>query len=113
MGIAGYLRFAFVLRRAMGAVFTETQAGLIQIANRLHRRVVTELFGEDRPHLTPRELDCLAWVALGKDTTEIGQILEISPHTAPDYLKSFILSSISSTSAQAVTKAVKLGLLIL
>jgi DNA-binding CsgD family transcriptional regulator len=90
-----------------------TQPSLIQIANRLHRRVVVDLFGEDRPHLTPRELECLRWIALGKDTTEIATILHISPHTTRDYLKSVHYKLDCVTSAQAVTKAVKLGLLIL
>ena len=90
-----------------------TQPSLIQIATRLHRRVVGELFGEDRPHLTPRELECLRWIALGKDTTEIAAILNISPHTTRDYLKSVHYKLDCVTSAQAVTKAVKLGLLIL
>lgn len=90
-----------------------TQPGLIQIATRLHRRVVGDLFGEDRPHLTPRELECLRWIALGKDTTEIAAILHISPHTTRDYLKSVHYKLDCVTSAQAVTKAVKLGLLIL
>jgi LuxR family transcriptional regulator, quorum-sensing system regulator CinR len=89
-----------------------TQPGLVQIANRLHRRVVGDLFGEDRPHLTPRELECLRWVALGKGATEIATILHISPHTARDYLKSVHYKMDCVTSAQAVTKAVKLGLLI-
>jgi LuxR family transcriptional regulator, quorum-sensing system regulator CinR len=89
-----------------------TQSGLVQIANRLHRRVVGDLFGEDRPHLTPRELECLRWVALGKGATEIAAILQISPHTARDYLKSVHYKMDCVTSAQAVTKAVKLGLLI-
>jgi LuxR family transcriptional regulator, quorum-sensing system regulator CinR len=89
------------------------QPGLVQVANRLHRRVVTDLFGEDRPHLTPRELECLRWVALGKDTTEIATILHISPHTTRDYLKSVHYKLDCVTSAQAVTKAVKLGLLII
>jgi DNA-binding CsgD family transcriptional regulator len=89
-----------------------TQPSLIQIAARLHRRVVGELFGEDRPHLTPRELECLRWIALGKDTTEIAAILRISPHTTRDYLKSVHYKLDCATSAQAVTKAVKLGLLI-
>ncbi len=89
-----------------------TQPGLIQIANRLHRRVVADLFGEDRPHLTPRELECLRWVALGKDATEIAAILSISPHTTRDYLKSVHYKLDCVSSAQAVTKAVKLGLLI-
>jgi len=89
-----------------------TRPGLIQIANRLHRRVIADLFGDDRPHLTPRELECLRWIALGKGTTEIAGILQISPHTTRDHLKSVHYKLDCVTSAQAVTKAVKLGLLI-
>lgn len=94
--------------------FLETaQSTLIQIANRLHRRVVVELFGEDQPHLTMRELECLRWIALGKAAGEIAVILNISPHTARDYLKSVHYKLDCVTSAQAVSKAVKLGLLTL
>jgi len=89
-----------------------TQPALIQIANRVHRRVIGEVFGEDRPHLTARELDCLRWIASGKDSSEIAIILNISPHTARFYLKSARHKLDSVTSAQAVSKAVKLGLLI-
>jgi LuxR family transcriptional regulator, quorum-sensing system regulator CinR len=89
-----------------------TQSGLVQIANRLHRRVVADLFGEDRPHLTPRELECLRWIAHGKGASEIAVILQISPHTTRDYLKSVHYKLDCVTSAQAVTKAVKLGLLV-
>lgn len=84
---------------------------LIQIANRVHRRVICEVFGEDRPHLTVRELECLRWIARGKDTSEIAIILNISAHTARDYLKSARFKLDSVTSAQALSKAVKLGLL--
>jgi len=84
---------------------------LIQIANRVHRRVVCEAFCEARPHLTVRELECLRWVAHGKDTSEIAIILNISAYTARDYLKSARFKLDSVTSAQAVSKAVKLGLL--
>jgi DNA-binding CsgD family transcriptional regulator len=90
-----------------------TQSALIHIANRLHGRVVLELFGEDRPRLTPRELECLRWIALGKDTTAIATILSISPHTTRDYVKSVHYKLDCVTSAQAVTKAVKLGLLVI
>ena len=86
---------------------------LIEIANRIHRRVIHEVFGEDRPHLSGRELECLRWIARGKDSGEIAIILDISAHTARDYLKSARYKLDSVTSAQAVTKAVKLGLLIL
>jgi LuxR family transcriptional regulator, quorum-sensing system regulator CinR len=89
-----------------------TRSTLIEIANRVHRRVIDEVFGEDRPHLTAREVECLHWIARGKDTSEIAIILDISPHTARFYLKSARHKLDSVTSAQAVTKAVKLGFLI-
>ena len=86
---------------------------LIQIANRVHRRVIAEVFGEDRPHLTTRELECLRWIARGKDSSEIAIILSISPYTARDYLKSARYKLDCVTSAQAVSRAVQLGLLVL
>jgi LuxR family transcriptional regulator, quorum-sensing system regulator CinR len=89
------------------------QSTLIQIANRIHQRVIGELFGSDRPHLTERELDCLRLTALGKDTVDIAVILNISPYTVREYLKSARYKLDCVTSAQAVNKAVGLGLLIL
>ena len=86
---------------------------LVQIANRLHSRVVSEVFDKHQPHLTARELECLHWVALGKDATEIAMILDLSPHTTRDYLKSVHYKLDCVTSAQAVSKAIRLGLLTL
>lgn len=90
-----------------------TLPALIQIANRLHRRVIAEAFGEEHVHLTTRELECLRWTGLGKDAGEIASILGISPHTTRDYLKSARFKLDCVTSAQAVSKALKLGLLVL
>jgi LuxR family transcriptional regulator, quorum-sensing system regulator CinR len=89
------------------------QPALVLIANRVHRRVISQVFGEDRPNLTTRELACLSWIARGKSTNEIAVILDISPHTAKDYLKSSRYKLDAVTSAQAVSNAVKLGLLII
>jgi len=88
-----------------------TRAELMQIANRLHSRVVVEVFGKDRPRLTAREIECLRWVALGKDATEIAAILKISPHTTRDHLKSVHYKLDCVSSAQAIAKAIRLGLL--
>ena len=97
-----------------GQLFYELPAPLvIEIANRLHRRVITEVFGEDGPHLTARELECLRWVALGKSTGEIAAILKISPHTTREYMKSVHHKLDCVTSAQAVSKAIQMGLLAL
>jgi DNA-binding CsgD family transcriptional regulator len=92
---------------------TANRSALIQIANRLHRRVIAEVFGDDRPNLTTRELECLRWIARGKASNEIAVILHISPHTARDYLKSARYKLDCVTSAQAASKALNLGLMII
>jgi DNA-binding CsgD family transcriptional regulator len=113
-GHRGLFSLSFSRSQEEWASFLETtQPALIQIANRVHRRVITEVFGEDRPHLTTRELECLLWIARGKDTSDIAVILNISPHTTRDYLKSVRYKLDCVTSAQAVSKAAKLGLLVL
>ena len=86
---------------------------LIDIANRLHRRVIREVFGEEHVHLTSREVECLHWTSLGKDAVEIAAILNLSPHTVRDFLKSARFKLDCASSAQAVSKATKLGLLVL
>jgi len=85
---------------------------LIEIANRLHQHVIREVFGEDRPNLTAREIECLRLTAAGKHAGEIATILSISPHTARDHLKSARFKLDCATSTQAVSTALKLGLLV-
>ncbi len=86
---------------------------MVEIAHRIHRRVIAEVFGEEHPHLSPRELECLRWTGLGKEAGDIAALLNISTHTTRDYLKSARHKLDCVTSAQAVAKAVKLGLLTL
>jgi LuxR family transcriptional regulator, quorum-sensing system regulator CinR len=97
--------------REWATFISVNQKNLVQIAHRLHSRVVVEVFGSDHPRLTARELECLRWIALGKDASEIATILNISPHTTRDYLKSVHYKLDCATSAQAVSKAIRLGLL--
>jgi LuxR family transcriptional regulator, quorum-sensing system regulator CinR len=87
--------------------------GTIEIAHRIHKRVIAERFGESGVQLSSREVDCLFWTANGKDTKDIALILNISFHTARDYIKSAKYKLNSTTAAQAVTKAIELGLLTL
>jgi DNA-binding CsgD family transcriptional regulator len=98
---------------AWQAFRSENLSDLIGVANRLHRRVVHEIFGESRAKITPREIECLRLTAVGKDSTDIAIILNISPYTARDHLKSARFKLDCATSAQAVTKAISLGLLVL
>ena len=113
-GHRGHFGIAFSRSKQEWSNFLNaSRSTLIEIANRLHRRVIVDVFGEGGPHLTARELECLRWVALGKSTGEIAAILKISPHTTRGYLKSVHYKLDCVTSAQAVTKAVQLGLLAL
>ena len=88
-----------------------TRTDLIEIANRLHSRVVIELFGEEEHHLTALEVECLRLTAVGKDAPEIAAILKLSLYTTQDYLKSAHYKLGCVSSAQAVAKAIRLGLL--
>jgi LuxR family transcriptional regulator, quorum-sensing system regulator BjaR1 len=55
--------------------------------------------------LTPRERECLSWVASGKTDWEISQILNISEQTAHEYVQNAISKLNATTRAQAVAVA--------
>jgi DNA-binding CsgD family transcriptional regulator len=111
-GHRGLFSLSFSGSEPEWAAFVETSTPmLVEIANRIHQRVIREVFGEDRPHLSAREVDVLRWTALGKDAGEIAAILEISFHTTRGYLKSARHKLDCVTSAQAVSRAIELGLL--
>ncbi len=84
---------------------------LVEIAHHIHKRAIGEEFGTPELRLTARELDCLFWTGEGKEASDIASILEISRFTVRDYLKSARYKLDCVTSTQAVSKAVKLGLL--
>lgn len=92
----------------------ENAADLAEIAYRLHRKAVDELYGVDDPvpALGPREIECLTWAAHGKDSRTIALLLGISDHTARNYLKSARFKLDCANIAQAVTKAIKLRIII-
>jgi DNA-binding CsgD family transcriptional regulator len=57
------------------------------------------------PNLTPRERECLKWVAAGKTDWEISQILNISEQTAHGYVQNALIKLGARTRAQAVAQA--------
>jgi DNA-binding CsgD family transcriptional regulator len=61
--------------------------------------------------LTPRELECLRWTALGKTTDEIGELISRSGETARFHLKSAIRKLGASNRIHAVARAAYYGLL--
>ena len=61
--------------------------------------------------LTRRERDCLLWVAEGKTTWEIGQILRISENTVLYHIKNAQEKLGAVIRIHAVAKALRLELL--
>ena len=66
---------------------------------------------QTRPHLTPRERECLLWTAKGKTAWEVGQILAISDGTVVFHLKNATRKFNVFTKYHAVVKAIMLGLI--
>jgi DNA-binding CsgD family transcriptional regulator len=64
-----------------------------------------------RPHLSPREIECLQWTSEGKTVWECGMILGLSRHTARCYLESARHKLGASSNTHAVSLALKSGLL--
>lgn len=63
------------------------------------------------PNLTRRELEILQWTAAGKSQQDIGDILSISHRTVEVHLRSSREKLFALTTAQAVGRAVGLGLI--
>ncbi len=84
-----------------------------ELAHLVHRKAITELFGvaDPAPRLGPREIECLNWVALGKDYKAIAILLGLSEHTVRNYLKSARFKLGSGSLPQAVSKAIMLRLI--
>jgi len=57
------------------------------------------------PRLTPRERECLTWVAAGKTDWEISQILNIAQQTAHEHVQNALVKLNATTRAQAVAIA--------
>lgn len=63
------------------------------------------------PNLSAREIEIIQWVAVGKSQQDIGDILSISPHTVEVHLRSTREKLNALTTAQAVGRAIAIGLI--
>ena len=73
--------------------------------------LLEEYFKKTRPHLTPRETECLSWVAHGKTTWDISVILGISERTVIYYIENAKDKLDVHSRPHAVVKAVMTGLI--
>jgi LuxR family quorum sensing-dependent transcriptional regulator len=74
----------------------------------LHARITvlrSSSFSYGGRRLTPRECECLQWVAAGKTDWEISQILSISEQTVHGYVQNALTKLGARTRAQAVALA--------
>jgi transcriptional regulator EpsA len=61
--------------------------------------------------ITEREMEILGWVREGKSNQEIGDLLVISPLTVKNHVQKILRKLGASNRAQAVSKAISLGLI--
>lgn len=61
--------------------------------------------------LTPRESECLSWVAQGKSSWDIGQLMAVSEHTVNFHLKNAMRKFDTASRVTAAVRAASLGLI--
>lgn len=61
--------------------------------------------------LTPRESECLSWVARGKSSWDIGQLMAVSEHTVNFHLKNAMRKFDTASRVTAAVRAASLGLI--
>ncbi len=77
------------------------------VANRL---IAPHIENQHRPKLSGQETECLQWVAKGKTSWEIGQILHIAEPTVVFHLKNVMKKLGAVNRHQALAVAIRLGL---
>ncbi|MFZ5964255.1 helix-turn-helix transcriptional regulator [Thalassococcus sp. BH17M4-6] len=61
--------------------------------------------------LSQREIECLSWVAIGKSSWDIGQLIGVSENTVNFHMKNIFAKLEVNNRTLAAVKAVKLGLI--
>lgn len=87
---------------AQDALKLAVQAGW----HRLHE-LSTGTSSTETPNLTPRELECLTWVARGKTDAQIANVLSVSPRTVRFHIDNAKNKLGVGTRVQAVTKLLR------
>lgn len=106
-GPAGYLALASIAGDR--DTLHPQERALLQTAMLLGHQRLVELEGSDqrgRPALTPRERECLLWVAEGRGDADIADILRIGETTVRFHVENAKRKLDSRTRAQAVARAI-------
>jgi len=62
-------------------------------------------------HITRREMEILKWIKAGKTTSDIAEILTLSPWTVKNHVRAALRKLSAETRSHAVAKAISLGIL--
>ena len=96
--------FMCILVPCIFTTFARVLAEECETGNKLFNPAITTV----NP-LKPREVEVLEWVREGKSNSEIGQILQLSPHTVKNHVQKIMKKLQVKTRGQAVTRAIGLG----
>lgn len=83
-------------------------AGLVYLCEGLKLRSIADT--SETRLLSPREHECLAWVAAGKSSKEIADLLKLAESTVNEYLGNATHKLQASNRTQAAARALLLGL---
>lgn len=92
-------------------VVADLQLYAVHAQDAAFRILVPTAAQPERPALTPREIDVLAWSLDGKTAWEVGQLLNITERTVNFHMNNCIQKLGCVNKQQAVLKALRLGLI--
>lgn len=114
-GPSGYQGLVSLLAREKLSLSPRDRGVLEMISRAVHDRCRYTLgFGlppSNPPKLTPRELECMTWVAAGKSNWDIGRVLGISEATTHFHVENAKKKLGKSTRTEAVAMLVMHGLI--
>lgn len=101
------------LANEWGVAVAQFRDEWIDLGFKIHKKAIFELHGEHDPipQLGGREIECLHWTALGKDSKDIAAILGLSEHTTQTYLKTARFKLGGATISAAIARAIQLRLI--
>ena len=94
----------------VGALLPSMQL-LAAYVHESHSKVTARIAAINSPHLTPRELECLKWVADGKTAWETSRILKCSERTINFHVTNIVTKLGVSNRRHAVARALQLRLI--
>lgn len=100
------------LLRAIEAVMRGDSWFSKEIVQSLVQEKETKVVGVEQVHLTPREMDVLLLIAVGKTDLEIGEELRLSKSTVRSHVQSILEKFECENRVQATYKALKQGMLV-